>query len=87
LATQLFGAAESMREATGVSIPLDERVEYDRDVAAAHARLGDPAFATAWAEGRAMTPDRAVAYASGAEPLGALDRRRTPRAGEPADDP
>ncbi len=38
-------------------------IEYKRIVAAACARLGDPEFAAAWAEGQAMTMEQAVAYA------------------------
>jgi hypothetical protein len=37
-------------------------------VAAAHALLPDQAFATAWAEGRAMTLEQAVAYALEEQP-------------------
>ena len=40
--------------------------EHDRCLSAveeAQAHLGEPAFATAWAMGQAMTLDQAVAYA------------------------
>jgi len=40
-------------------LPADP-AEYER--AAARAELGKAAFAAAWAEGRAMTPEQAVAY-------------------------
>ena len=38
-------------------------LEYDSDLAAARTQLGEPAFEEARAEGRAMTFERAVAYA------------------------
>jgi hypothetical protein len=43
-----------------------ERAEYDRDVAAARARLG-VAFDAAWETGHTMTPEQAIAYALGTE--------------------
>jgi predicted ATPase/class 3 adenylate cyclase len=62
-AARLFGAAEVLREATGFPIWRVDRQEYDRCVAAARAALGDEAFGTAWAEGRAMSLEQACAYA------------------------
>jgi len=45
--------------------PLEpiHRVEYDRTVAAIQTQLNEAAFAAAWAEGRAMTLEQAIAYA------------------------
>lgn len=42
---------------------LVERVAYDADLAAIGSRTDADAFAAAWAEGRAMTLNQAVAYA------------------------
>jgi hypothetical protein len=67
-AARLFGAAEGGRDAIGAPLPPAERSEHDRSVAAARAALGDEAFAAAWAEGRTMTFERAIAYAL-TEPL------------------
>jgi hypothetical protein len=39
------------------------RSRYDRVFAAARADLGEEAYAAAWAEGQAMSPDQAIAYA------------------------
>ena len=61
----LFGAAEGLREAIGASLLPDERAGYDGMVAAARACLGDKAFAAAWASGRTMMLEQAVAYALG----------------------
>ena len=62
-AARLFGAGEAMREAVGASIMAAYRDDYDRSVVAARAALGDESFRAASAEGRAMTPDQAIAYA------------------------
>ena len=67
-AARLWGAEESLREAIGVGVRALYRAEYDCGVAAARAGLGEEAFAAAWAEGRAMTLEEAVAYALEEEP-------------------
>ncbi len=60
-AAQLLGAAESLREAVGVPIPLIDRANYERQVAAVRGSLGEHDFAASWSEGRAMTPEQALA--------------------------
>ena len=45
-----------------MSKPLD-RAEYDCAIAAACIQLDDATFAAAWAAGRAMTLEQAIAYA------------------------
>jgi tetratricopeptide (TPR) repeat protein len=61
----LFGVAEALRDVIGASLLPDERANYDGLVAAVRARLGDKAFAAAWASGRTMMLEQAVAYALG----------------------
>jgi predicted ATPase/class 3 adenylate cyclase/DNA-binding CsgD family transcriptional regulator len=61
LAARLLGAAEGLREAIGAPVPPDERADYEKTVAATRTRLGEKAFATAWAEGRTMTVEQALA--------------------------
>ena len=60
-AIHLWGAAEALREAIGAPIPPVERPAYESSVAAARAQLGEKPFAAAWAEGRLMTPEQALA--------------------------
>ena len=60
-AAQLLGAAEPLREAIGVPIPLIDRANYERQVAAVRSSLGEHDFAASWSEGRAMTPEQALA--------------------------
>jgi ATP/maltotriose-dependent transcriptional regulator MalT len=59
-AARLLGAAEALREAIRVTISPIERSGYERLVADVRTNLGEKAFATAWAEGRAMTPEQAL---------------------------
>jgi len=62
-AARLFGAAELLRE----SLRSRRDREYQRDIAehmnSAQTALGDTAFASAWAEGRALTLAQAIEYA------------------------
>src|SRR6266566_3981380 len=60
-AARLWGAAETLRETSGAPIPPVERLAYESSVTAARAQLGEKPFATAWAEGRLMTPEQALA--------------------------
>ncbi len=59
-ATHLWGAAEVLREMTGAPLPPIERVPYNQAVTAARTRLGEQAFAAAWAEGRTMELQQAL---------------------------
>jgi ATP/maltotriose-dependent transcriptional regulator MalT len=67
-AARLFGAAETMREAIGLSLKLPERAIYDRAIATARAGLDAKTFTAAWAEGRALTPAQVVAEANAVGP-------------------
>ncbi len=66
-AAQLGGTEEALRDgviAIGSfmpNLPSIQRERYNRSMAAVHNLLGEKAFATAWAEGRAMTPAQALA--------------------------
>jgi ATP/maltotriose-dependent transcriptional regulator MalT len=60
-AAQLWGAAEALREATGAPLPPVGRASYQRAVEALRSQLGEHAFAAAWAEGRTMSPEQALA--------------------------
>ena len=75
-AARLLAAAES-------NIPgyfgLFPRATFDREVTSIRARLGETAFATAWDEGKAMTPEQAVAYALHQEAAPAKTKRSQKR--------
>jgi ATP/maltotriose-dependent transcriptional regulator MalT len=67
-AAQLWGAAEALREATGLSLQPVEIGDYERSVSAARADLGEKTFAAAWLQGRFLTPEQALA-AKGQKPV------------------
>jgi len=50
-----------LREAVSLPIPFIDRANYERLVANVHSQLGEKTFATAWAEGREITPEQALA--------------------------
>ena len=62
-AAQLFGAADALRQETRSSMTGMERAEYTEALAHARAQVDEPEWSAAWAEGRAMTLEQAVAYA------------------------
>jgi len=61
LAARLWGAAEALREAIGAPMYPVYRASYEQAMALARATLGEEEFAAAWAQGRAMTPEEALA--------------------------
>jgi predicted ATPase/DNA-binding CsgD family transcriptional regulator len=71
-AARLLGAAEAAHERMGTFIIPSDTAEYARIVAGVRQQLADGAFQQAWAEGRAMTLDQAIAYAleEGGEAVG-----------------
>jgi predicted ATPase/serine/threonine protein kinase/DNA-binding CsgD family transcriptional regulator len=60
-AARLWGAAEALRETIGAPIPPVYHADYEHAVTAARTQLGEKSFAAAWAEGRTMTPEQALA--------------------------
>ena len=59
----LFGAAEALREDIHVVLLPIEKIEVDKNIAVARTQLDETTFNAAWAEGRAMTMEQAIAYA------------------------
>jgi ATP/maltotriose-dependent transcriptional regulator MalT len=60
---RLWGAAEALREVTHAALPPSYQADYAPYLEAAAAALGEEAFAAAWAEGRALTLEQAIALA------------------------
>jgi tetratricopeptide (TPR) repeat protein len=63
-AARLLGAAAAQREALGAPLPPVERRDYERDLAACRAVLGEAGLAAALTVGGAMTVEEAVALAA-----------------------
>ncbi len=62
-AARLLGAAEALREHRGVAVFPAELPRLERASAPARARLSETAFAAAWAAGRALPVEQAIAEA------------------------
>ena len=58
---RLLATVETMREARGVPRPPVMQGFYEQSLASARAGLGEAAFVAVWEEGRAMTPEQALA--------------------------
>jgi ATP/maltotriose-dependent transcriptional regulator MalT len=78
-AAKLWGAAESLRIAMRTPLPPVYQADYERSVASARAQLEKGVFTTAWAEGRNMTPEQALAERKPMpEPIPALTAPSSP---------
>jgi hypothetical protein len=64
-AARLWGAAEALRTDIGAPLPPDARPLYEPSMAAARALLGEAAWETAFAQGKAMSAEEAAEYALG----------------------
>jgi predicted ATPase/transcriptional regulator with XRE-family HTH domain len=62
-AARLFGAEHCLREVIGTPMDAVERTAHVRAVAGVSTALGEEAFAAAWAEGRALPLEEAIALA------------------------
>ena len=62
-AARLGGAAEALWEALGVPLPPEQRAGHDQAMQAMRAALGEELFVAAWAEGRALPLEQAIALA------------------------
>jgi predicted ATPase/DNA-binding CsgD family transcriptional regulator len=59
-AAQLWGAAEALREGIASPLPPYDLSSYEQAVAAARRELGEEAFASAWAAGRATPLEQVI---------------------------
>ena len=64
-AARLLGASEALLEKMGLGLQAGDRFEIERYVIAVKEQLDDATFEAAWAEGRAMSLEEAIAYAFG----------------------
>jgi predicted ATPase/class 3 adenylate cyclase len=62
-AARLFGAAEALREGSGARMTTFEQEEYAAAVERLRTEIDGDALESAWADGRRMTADAAVAFA------------------------
>ena len=62
-AARFFGAAEALRDAIGVPLAVAWQPDHAPVVAVVRDALGEDGFAAAWAAGRNLRPEEAVAEA------------------------
>ncbi len=62
-AARLFGAAEAIRQRTGIVRLTIYNDDYEASVSSVRAALGDNQIDVAWTEGVALLPEEAIAYA------------------------
>jgi len=62
-ATRLLGATAALFEIYDPAMDPIDRADYERSIGTARAHLDAATFDAAWAAGRAMTPEQAIAYA------------------------
>src|SRR5207244_9858803 len=60
-AANLFGSADALLEASGTLLQAADLSDYQHNVAAARAQLGETAFKAAWAVGRTTPIHEAIA--------------------------
>lgn len=80
-AARLLGAAEATREGVGAAMPPAVKEDRERTTGMIRGRLDEASVAAAWAEGRALPLDEAIAYAlqpprTGREPIALSVRER-----------
>jgi DNA-binding NarL/FixJ family response regulator len=68
-AARLLGAAAALQEAGGRAVSPLDLAERERQVASVREVLGDERFAEVWADGQAMSLERALEYALTAPPF------------------
>jgi DNA-binding CsgD family transcriptional regulator len=62
-AAQLWGAAEALRDVLGIGLPPADEGQFERLQVGPRFQLGDEAWRAAWAEGRALSAEAALALA------------------------
>jgi non-specific serine/threonine protein kinase len=62
-AVRLWGAASAWRQAINEPLPPTYQRDYAASITQARTQLGEDVYASAWSEGRAMSPEQAIALA------------------------
>lgn len=60
-AAHLWGAVETVRQGRGTSLPMVMHASYEQARTTARTTMGEKAFDAAWAQGRTMSPQQALA--------------------------
>lgn len=68
-ALRLLGAAETWRELGSTTMTPDEQIEYQEQVEVVREQMASELFTKTWAEGRALTMEQAIQYATEADSI------------------
>ena len=61
LAARILGAASRLREVVNCTLPPLDQADHEQDVALVRSRIGEAAFELAWADGRRLSLEEAIA--------------------------
>lgn len=78
LAVQLFAAAERVRGAVGVTLPLPYEADHERWLAAARRQLGEGSFQAAWSTGTSLSLEAAMDLAQARSPAATREGEPSP---------
>jgi predicted ATPase/DNA-binding XRE family transcriptional regulator len=62
-AALLFGAAEALLSERQIRLPPSHQADLNSEIAAASSQTSEEVWSKAWAQGRSMTPEEAIAFA------------------------
>ncbi len=62
-AATIFGSASTLRASVNSAMDAADQPDYERAISSLKSKLGEQAFAAAWADGQAMTIKEAIDYA------------------------
>jgi tetratricopeptide (TPR) repeat protein len=79
LAARWMGASSTIREAIGEPIPVEQRADYDAVLIEVRERMGEAAFAEAWAAGRGLAQETVLAEALAWADEAAADAPHSPQ--------
>jgi predicted ATPase/transcriptional regulator with XRE-family HTH domain len=72
-AARLLGAAKGLRDSLHTEVDIADRPDYDRTLATVRSRLDEEAFASAFAQGQAMSFEQTVTHVQAAQAASAVE--------------
>jgi tetratricopeptide (TPR) repeat protein len=66
-AARVFAAAQAALDAFGIVLDVVDRSDLDRDIQTVRSQMNETSFSNAWAEGRTLTMEQAIAFVTANE--------------------